>query len=430
MKAFVAINIMMGIIDASEYADYWSTEPILHNPFVSSIMSRGRYEKLCQFVHCSFAAQEDRADKLSKVRPLITLCQENFRRCYAPGRDLAVDEAMIAFDGRLAWKQYMPKKPVKWGMKLWCLCEATSGYCLAFTVYTGAETGVDAVTHDLGYRVVMKLMENCLNENRHVYADNYFTSVLLAKDLLAEDTYLCGTTRAHRREFPNKLGSAKLKAGESIKWTNDDSVMLVKWRDRRDVYMIATNDEGLDVVRQVRRSNVPCDLATPCCVRRYNSLMGGVDRMDQLRSYYTVGRAGRRWWKYVFWGLLNIGIINAYILWKKMNHPLPANTRLSSLKTWNMRLIHNMVDDYVSRRVQRCEPAVDNLSVERVMADNIVPGHPLVRFSGRKRTCKQCARQKTKTAKGRYVVSCFGCSVCKVYLCRTGCFVAFHRDMH
>ena len=177
------------------------------------------------------------------------MCQENFRRCYAPGRDLAVDEAMIEFDGRLAWKQYMPKKPVKWGIKLWCLCEATSVYCLAFTVYTGAETGVDAVTHDLGYRVVMKLMENYLNQNRHVYADNYFTSVSLAKDLLAEDTYLCGTTRAHRREYPNKLASAKLKPGESIKWTNDDGVMLVKWRDRRDVYMIATNDEGLDVVR-------------------------------------------------------------------------------------------------------------------------------------------------------------------------------------
>ena len=47
----------------------------------------------------------------------------------------------------------------------------------------------------------------------------------------------------------NKLASAKLKPGESIKWTNDDSVMLVKWRDRRDVYMIATDDDGLDVVR-------------------------------------------------------------------------------------------------------------------------------------------------------------------------------------
>ena len=26
-------------------------------------------------------------------------------------------------DGRLAWKQYMLKKPVKWGIKLWCLCD-------------------------------------------------------------------------------------------------------------------------------------------------------------------------------------------------------------------------------------------------------------------------------------------------------------------
>ena len=24
-------------------------------------------------------------------------------------------------DGRLTWKQYMPKKLVKWGIKLWCL---------------------------------------------------------------------------------------------------------------------------------------------------------------------------------------------------------------------------------------------------------------------------------------------------------------------
>ena len=36
------------------------------------------------------------------------------------------------------------------------------------------------------------------------------------------------------------------------------------------------------------------------------------------------------------------------------------------LKTWKLRLIHNMVDNYVSRREHRCEPAVDNLSVERV----------------------------------------------------------------
>ena len=56
--------------------------------------------------------------------------------------------------------------------------------------------------------------------------------------------------------IPNKQASAKLKPGESIKWTNDDSFMLVKWRDRRDVYIIATNDDGVMLVKWRNRRDV------------------------------------------------------------------------------------------------------------------------------------------------------------------------------
>lgn len=386
MKAFIAINIIMGIKDLSVYVDYWSTDPILHDPFVANIMPRRRYEKLCQFMHCSIAADEDRADKLTKVRPLITLCQRNFNACFAPSKDLSVDEAMVQFDGRLSWKQYLPNKPVKWGIKLWCLCDAATGYCLAFMVYTGAETGDVAPTHDLGYRVVMELMSAYLNQQRHVYADNYFTTVTLAKELLRCGTYLCGTTRSHRREFPKSLASATLQPGESLKWTNDDGVMLLKWRDKRDVFMVATNDAGLDEVKRVRQRNVEVDLPVPTCVKRYNGLMGEVDRLDQLRAYYSVGHSGKRWWKYIFWGLLNIGIINAYILWKMANQHLPAHTRATSLKVWKLRLIHDMVDSYETTRVAR------------------------------------------RTVKGRFVESRFGCDRCKAYLCGSGpCFLAYHQ---
>ena len=61
---------------------------------------------------------------------------------------------------------------------------------------------------------------------------------------------------------------------------------------------------------------------------------------------------------------------------KKMNHPLPANSHVSSLKTWKLRLIHNMVDEYVSRRQQRCEPTVDNLSVEQGLYPQQSSGTP------------------------------------------------------
>jgi len=41
---------------------------------------------------------------------------------------------MIKIDGMLLWKQYMPKKHVRWGIKIWCLYDSLKGYCLAFNV--------------------------------------------------------------------------------------------------------------------------------------------------------------------------------------------------------------------------------------------------------------------------------------------------------
>ena len=96
------------------------------------------------------------------------------------------------------------------------------------------------------------------------------------------------------------LAATCLKAGESVKWTNDTGVMLRKWPDKRDVHMISTNDAGGDHVIHVRRKRQEVDLSVPTSVRSYNALMGGVDRLDQLRSYYGIGRSGRRCWKYIF----------------------------------------------------------------------------------------------------------------------------------
>ena len=47
--------------------NYWSEEPILHNEFISGLMSRRRYEKLVQYFHCSVANEENAGDKLVKV---------------------------------------------------------------------------------------------------------------------------------------------------------------------------------------------------------------------------------------------------------------------------------------------------------------------------------------------------------------------------
>lgn len=53
----------------------------------------------------------------------------------------SIDEAMIAFKGRSSMKQYVPKKPVKRGFKVWVKADAVSGYVSEIDVYTGKVPG-------------------------------------------------------------------------------------------------------------------------------------------------------------------------------------------------------------------------------------------------------------------------------------------------
>ena len=76
----------------------------------------------------------------NKVRPILDKIKNNSQKAYMPGREVAVDEAMVLFKGRSSMKQYMPLKPTKRGYKVWCLCDAANGYVYNFEVYTGAST--------------------------------------------------------------------------------------------------------------------------------------------------------------------------------------------------------------------------------------------------------------------------------------------------
>ena len=93
-------------------------------------------------------------DRLGKVRPLITHLSNKFASPYEPSKEVAVDEAMIKFQGRSSVQQYMPKKPTKRGIKVWVLGDSTNGYFSRFDVYTGKGEGR---VEGLGAHVVKKL---------------------------------------------------------------------------------------------------------------------------------------------------------------------------------------------------------------------------------------------------------------------------------
>ena len=84
------------------------------SPF-SSIMSRNRFSLLLRFLHLNDSTKyilngEPGYDPLYKLRLSVDPFIVNFKAAFNLGHEIAVDEGMISFKGRLWFLQYMPKK--------------------------------------------------------------------------------------------------------------------------------------------------------------------------------------------------------------------------------------------------------------------------------------------------------------------------------
>ena len=107
------------------------------------------------------------------MRLILTHFSANIQELYKPGRHISVDKGMIGFKGRLSFRQYMPAKPTKYGIKVWMAADASNGFVINHEVYLGKQPGC-VLANGLGYSVVMELMSPSLNKNHHVYFDNFF----------------------------------------------------------------------------------------------------------------------------------------------------------------------------------------------------------------------------------------------------------------
>ena len=144
---------------------------------------------------------------------------KNFQANYTPSENLSIDESMIGFKGRLAFLQYMPKKPQKWGMKAWVLADAANGYVWNWKLYTRKEENIPTSDLGLAHRVVLDLLDDARLKNKgyRVFLDNFYSSPALLQDLLEEGFEACGTLRSNRKGIPEDVKTAKIRKGEKAK---------------------------------------------------------------------------------------------------------------------------------------------------------------------------------------------------------------------
>jgi hypothetical protein len=100
------------------------------------------------------------------------------------GQHITIDESMIKYCGRtVAFIQYMLAKPIKHGIKVFCVFCTISGIMLAYKVYCGNK---DRITDDTLVEVCDRLVKEAELTRpcgRTLYTNNYYTSMKLVKHL-------------------------------------------------------------------------------------------------------------------------------------------------------------------------------------------------------------------------------------------------------
>ena len=85
-------------------------------------------------------------------------------------------------------------------------------------------------------------------------------------------------------------------------------------------------------------------VSCPEAILRYNHNMGGVDRGNQLCSYYNCRVKSRKFCKYIFYFLFDVAITNAFILYKTFHSSPTYNT----IKKFRMQLARELIADYTT----------------------------------------------------------------------------------
>ncbi len=122
---------------------WWNGPYGLLIPYVQNSMSRNAYEFLRRNIH--FANNSlyqpegsEGYDPLFKVRYPLDVIGKGLRKIWTTGQHITIDESMIKYCGcAVTFIQYMPAKPIKHGIKVFCVCCAISGIMLAYKVYCG-----------------------------------------------------------------------------------------------------------------------------------------------------------------------------------------------------------------------------------------------------------------------------------------------------
>lgn len=359
-------------------------------------MSRIRFQFLLKHIRFDDKATRQervRIDKLAPIREIYDEFVLNLSQHYNMSAYTTIDEKLEAFRGKCPFRVYMPKKPNRYGIKIYALVDSKMFYTAKLEVYVGKQPVGPFQCDTSNLALVPRLCSPILGSNRNVTFDNFFTSVPITEVLKQHRLTTIGTLRKNKSEIPPQMLLPRPE--KSIMFAFRDKCTLVSYTPKRNrnVLLLSTMhyDDGVD--RKTGKPDIIMD---------YNKTKGGVDVVDKMCEAYNCARATRRWPMVIFYSALNVAGINSYIIYNSNNQ-----TKINRRKFLE-NLGFQLLDPHIRRRAQQQTiPRIIRSRLSQmcgIETNNVVPQN---QTHGR---CTYCSTKKSRRTK-------YSCRKCKKYLC-------------
>ncbi|CAG5003479.1 unnamed protein product [Parnassius apollo] len=427
---FFGLCLLMGQIKIPQKRkNFTYSDPLYYHPIFHYVMSARKFE---QILRCIYVSDLDSKGK-DKIEKFINAITKSFMECYKPYKLLSLDESLLLFRGRLAFRQYIKSKKVRYGIKFFELT-TSDGYVLNIMMYSGKET--TARTGKKSEKIVLRLMRPYLLKGHQLYMDNYYNSVTLSQKLVDLKTHTTGTLRSNREDNPKDIIKKKLKKNQHV-WVRKNKVYVSKWVDKRPVLMVTTSVHPrlIEIQNRFQQRKIK-----PAEVAEYNQHISGVDRADQMISYYSSPRKSIRWYKKVMFHLLDVAVWNSFFIFKKY---CQANCDFLLFREELIRRLLDLPADLTAEQVILARSKYDNRiranllplpvsTIDDDVGSSRVHGHwpkkiPVQEGSNKTSKylkCKMCTKKKVRRE------TCLRCKGCpeKPALCAL-CFEEWHKEV-
>lgn len=411
IKAFLGTVINMGMMPLPSIESYFATEWAKRVQFYRDVFRKDHFLNIFYNIHFNhFEGQNRPTYRGFLIQPILAHVQRMCKLFYTPGNHVAVDESTISFKGKVSFRIYNKNKPTKFGLKVFVLSDSDNGYIYDFMPYFGKEELIPGSKLLKTTQIVKVLTESVVNKDPsnptsglHVFTDRYYSSPELSRELLKMNCLHTGTVMTNRVGLPVglKQHQKRLKRGDMFSMRKGNT-LVVSWKDKRVVTMISTKHKGSNKYKTNVESKWPNQpsIDKPNVVLDYTKHMGAVDRSDHFISNYQFLRKSKKWYRKMFFWLLEICIINSYLLYKEVQ--LTNNKKPMKHADFRYSLIKELVAEKTAEPTPRKRGRQPNGPPEQRLDGK-------QHFMGRKQKAVRCVVCSKKGQRRETIYYCKTC---------------------